>query len=61
MLFRRKYYVLPADPFRRADKIFISFRPPFLLLSSILLPVNTVSVLFMINYAINWFLNPLIK
>ena len=61
MVFRRKYwlfYLLTLFLGARRQ-IFIVFAL-FLLVEHFRFSVNTVSVLFMINYAINWFLNPLI-
>ena len=61
MVFRRNYwlfYLLTLFLGARRQ-IFIVFAL-FLLVEHFRFSVNTVSVLFMINYAINWFLNPLI-
>ena len=61
MVFRRKYWLfyLLSLFLGARRQIFIVFAL-FLLVEHFRFSVNTVSVLFMINYAINWFLNPLI-
>lgn len=61
MVFRRKYWLfyLLTLLLGARRQIFIVFAL-FLLVEHFRFSVHTVSILFMINYAINWFLNPLI-